>query len=209
MKFTKFATKEDIKKWEAEALKPLLKENEERMVRAYVECMDDTIVCGISDNLCKERMSNIRQKAKDYIEQLENGFLKIEVERVYLYDLDDNLVSDKIVLGQFGYCWIIENQDGSVKFVGCPKRQSTLNKKGYKAKRYRITFKTIWNGGTTKLYKTSKEMYNYDYIERELKEIDFTPYYVNTDSWVELVWRNDSFHLSRFDWVKQCERVGN
>jgi len=206
MKFTKFATKEEVKKWEAEALKPLIKENDERMVRAYVDCMDDTIICGISDNLCKERMFNIRQEAKAYIEQLENGFLKFEKERVYLYDLDDNLVSDKIVLGQFGYCWIIENQDGSVKFVGCPKRQSTLNKKGYKAKRYTITFKAIWNGGTTKLKRFTRPMYNYDYIERELTEIDFTPRYNTTDSWEELVWRNDSFH--RFDWVKRCETIG-
>jgi hypothetical protein len=186
MKFTKFATKEEVKEWESEALKPLIKENDERMVRAYVDCMDDSIVCGISDNLCKERMFNIRQQAKAYVEQVENGFLTIEQERVYLYDLDDNLVSDKIVLGQYGYCWLIENQDG-VKFVGCVKRQSTLNKKGYKAKRWRVTFKAVWNGGTTNYKRFTRPMYSYDFIERTLTEIDFTPLYNTTDSWEELV----------------------
>lgn len=189
MKFDLFSTVEEVKEWEKKALAPLIEENADRMKRAYVDCMDDSIVCGISDNLCKSRMSLIRETAKDYIEQVENGHLTYTFERVFLYDLEGNLVSEKIVNGAYGHCWIIGDGD-NVKFVGCPKRESTLTKKGYASKTHKVTYKAVWNGDTKKYGTYINPVYMFECVERVLEDLDTEIDYVPCGHWVEVFYQN-------------------
>lgn len=66
---------------------------------------------------------------KTKIRILENdGFAYFPV----LTDLEGNIISERIVNGKYGKCFIIENEDGSVNFVNHNVREKTLEKKGFR-----------------------------------------------------------------------------
>ena len=111
-------------------LKPYLEIQEDRFRRSY-ECQDDTIMYGMSWNVTQDTMNSIRKKYEIFDEQNKNGgFLNKKSEILCLFDLNGNLVSETIVKGQYGECFIIKDGE-KVSFVGLAKKQDTYKKKGY------------------------------------------------------------------------------
>lgn len=113
------------------AQKQMIENNEYRMMN-YYNCVDDYSWGGLCDRAADE-VSRERTTLKNNLEiQLKNGAFVETFETSVLCDMDFNIVSDRIVNGKFGECWILKN-DNSVSFVGVAKKQSTYNKKGYHA----------------------------------------------------------------------------
>jgi len=127
------------------SLKPYYEIQQDR-VKRYFECQDDTILGGISDQVTTETINNINRKYDLLIEQeLNGGFLKSEVSKLCLFDLDGNFLTDNIVKTKFGSAFCFNGT-----FVSLSKKQETYNKKGYTAKLNIKNFKYVFNGKTTK-----------------------------------------------------------
>lgn len=167
-------------------LKPYQEISEDRM-RRYFDCQDDTILGGISDQVTQETMRTINRKFDLFIEQVKNGGrLNQEVETLCLYDLEGNFVTDVLVDGRFGRCFIIKNGESDVQFVSVAKRQATYNKKGFKAMIRKRNYSFTFSGLTT---KTGKFIFNDVKIDSEdLSEgIMDHPY---NKTWVEYLYKN-------------------
>ena len=131
------------------ALKPYQEIQEDRM-RRYFDCQDDSILGGISDQVTSETISGINRKFDLFIQQLKNGGrLNQSTEYLCLYDLDGNFVTDVVVKGKYGKCFLIGSGD-DVKFISIAKKQATYNKKGYKAVIRKRDFSFKFNGAETK-----------------------------------------------------------
>ena len=131
------------------ALKPYQEIQEDRM-RRYFDCQDDTILGGISDQVTSETISNINRKFDLLIQQVKNGGrLSSSTEYLCLYDLNDKFITDVVVDGRYGKCFIIGNGDNA-QFISIAKKQSTYNKKGYKAIIRKRDFSYTFNGSETK-----------------------------------------------------------
>ena len=95
-------------------------------------------------------MRTINSKYDLFIEQLKNGGrLNQTSEYLCLYDLEGNFVTDVVVKGKFGKCFLIGSGD-DVKFIGISKRQATYNKKWYKAVIRKRDFSFTFSGAETK-----------------------------------------------------------
>lgn len=99
------------------------KERQERIDNWQTDSDD----CATSIRMSSHNDSIDRMK----IEILENGGLS---EFECLCDLKGNVVSEKMVDGRYGACWLIkdEYQEEFGKFVGEPRKESTLTRKGLK-----------------------------------------------------------------------------
>jgi len=167
------------------ALKPYQEIQEDRM-RRYFDCQDDTILGGISDRVTSETISGIIRKYDLLIQQeINGGRLSQEVESLCLYDLNDNFITDVVVDGKWGKCFIIGNGDDS-QFISIAKRQSTYNKKGYKAIIRKRNFSYTFNGAET---KWGKYIFKDIILENETltEGIIESPYNKN---WVEYLFNN-------------------
>jgi hypothetical protein len=108
-----------------------MQENSDLRMQNYFNCVDDYSWGGLSDKAANESYSR-RRFLKDNLElQLTEGAFNQVVSLAVLADMDGNIVSDKIVKGKFGECWII-GDGNNVSFVGVAKKQATYNKKGFK-----------------------------------------------------------------------------
>jgi hypothetical protein len=168
-----------------DALKPYNEIQEDRM-RRYFDCQDDTILGGISDQVTQETMSTINRKFDLFIEQVKNnGRLNQSSEYLCLYDLEGNFVTDVVVKGRFGQCFLIGSGD-NVKFISIAKKQATYNKKGYKAVIRKRDFSFTFNGSET---KTGRFIFNDIKLENETltEGIVENPY---NRSWVEYLYNN-------------------
>jgi hypothetical protein len=167
------------------ALKPYQEIQEDRM-RRYFDCQDDTILGGISDQVTSETMSNINRKFDLLIQQVKNGGrLSSSTEYLCLYDLNDNFITDVVVDGRYGKCFLIGSGD-DVKFISIAKRQSTYNKKGYKSIIRKRNFSYTFNGAET---KSGKYIFKDIILENETltEGIIESPYNKN---WVEYLFNN-------------------
>jgi len=167
------------------ALKPYQEIQEDRM-RRYFDCQDDTILGGISDRVTSETISGIIRKYDLLIQQeINGGRLSQEVESLCLYDLNDKFITDVVVDGKWGKCFIIGNGDDA-QFISIAKRQSTYNKKGYKAIIRRRNFSYTFSGAET---KKGYFIYNDIKIDNEVlsEGIIDRPYNKN---WVEYLFNN-------------------
>ena len=167
------------------ALKPYQEIQEDRM-RRYFDCQDDTILGGISDQVTQETMRTINRKFDLFIEQLKNGGrLNQSTEFLCLYDLDGNFVTDVVVDGKFGRCFLIGSGD-NVKFIGISKKQATYNKKGYKAVIRKRDFSFTFNGSET---KTGRFIFNDIKLENETLTEGIIEHPYNR-SWVEYCFKS-------------------
>jgi hypothetical protein len=109
-----------------------MRKNEEYRMNNYFNCIDDYSWGGLCDKAANEAYRKRTLLKSNLEQQLKNGAFVEVIEISVLCDMLGNIVSDKIVNGKYGECWIIKNE-GSVSFVGVAKKQSTYNKKGFKA----------------------------------------------------------------------------
>jgi len=143
-------TLQELSTWKEQALAPHYEAQSDRANR-YYDCQDDTIMNGASWNVTQDQINSIRYKADLMEEQILNGCVTLNFIQSKLYDLDGNLINAKLVSTQFGQAYV--TNDGI--FIGCAKKQSTLNKKGYMVKTFDITLKCQYSG---------KEKYDYKCI---------------------------------------------
>jgi hypothetical protein len=118
------------------------RKNEEYRMENYFNCVDDYSWGGLCDKAQNEARGYRNSARYQLQEQLENGVFIREFEVNVLTDLDGNVVSDRLVNGKFGDCFMIKNGENDVKFVGIAKKQSTYEKKGYKVmtKVYKVEY---------------------------------------------------------------------
>jgi hypothetical protein len=146
----------------------------------YIDCQDDTIVGGISYNVTSNSIMRINSKYDLLIEQFNNGgFLTSKSEMLCLFDLDGNFITDNIVSGTYGKCFCF-SKNGITKFVGLAKKQSTYEKKGYKAI-YRVReFKYVFNGKITdKGYKIFDNIELISEVFSDTQSIDLSNDWIN------------------------------
>ena len=167
-------------------LKPYNEIQEDRM-RRYLDCQDDSIIGGISDQVTQETMRTINRKFDLFIEQVKNGGrLNQSTEYLCLYDLEGNLVTDVVVKGKFGQCFMIGSGD-NVKFISIAKRQATYNKKGYKAVIRKRDFSFTFSGAETK--SGNHFIFNDIKLENETLTEGIVEHPYNR-SWVEYLYNN-------------------
>ncbi len=106
-------------------------ENTEYRMQNYFNCVDDYSWGGICDKAQDEAIGDRNRATRLLTEQLTSGAFKEIVQLSILCDLNGKQVSDKIVQGRFGACWLIGGGD-NVSFVGVAKKPATYEKKGYK-----------------------------------------------------------------------------
>lgn len=132
--FNNLATEEQIKKslnHYQRDLSDLQKQSEDRWQR-YMNCQDDTIIGGLSDQINSERLREVRKKIDILSDQIE-GNIKVNVDYVYVHFListDGILVSTRCFNGEYGICFITNEHNGIKKFISLAKRQETFRKKG-------------------------------------------------------------------------------
>lgn len=108
-----------------------MRKNSDYRMENYFNCVDDYSWGGMCDQAASQAYSKRSKIYTNLVAQMRDGAFIEDIELSVLVDLNGNIVSDKIVNGKFGECWIIKNVD-TVSFVGVAKKQSTYNKKGYK-----------------------------------------------------------------------------
>lgn len=134
----KFPTQEEVESLIRgfDATRESHKENRQYRMENYYNCVDDYSFGGPCDRAQDEEGSKMNLAQSLLKEQLENGKPFTEEFRIpVLTDLDGNIVSDRIVEGRFGECWIIIDKSkefNNASFVSVSKKNSTYNKKGYK-----------------------------------------------------------------------------
>ncbi len=104
----------------------------------YYNCIDDYSSGGICDKAANENISNCQSHIRNLENQKINGSVTDTFYQDVLCDLDGNVVSERVVSGRFGDCWIIG--DGSnVQFIGCAKKVATYAQKGFKVMQREFT----------------------------------------------------------------------
>lgn len=124
-----------------------MRKNADYRMQNYYNCVDDYSWGGLCDQAANESYRKRFRLHNDLVIQMRDGAFVDDIEISVLADMDGNIVSDKIVNGRFGECWIIKN-GGNVEFVGVAKKQATYNKKGYKVMTivYKVEFYYLTNG---------------------------------------------------------------
>ncbi len=108
------------------------RKNSQYRMENYFNCVDDYSWGGICDKAQSEHSSALKQNIQNLQEQLELGKPFVQEFTVdILTDLEGNIVSERVVDGKYGQCWLIE-KSGNISFCGTAKKQATYNKKGYK-----------------------------------------------------------------------------
>lgn len=106
----------------------------------YYNCIDDYSSGGICDKAAYEAISSYQGAIEALTRQAEHGKSFIEdFDCDVLCDLDGKVVSERIVNGRFGSCWIIKDAEGRATFIGTARKQATYRKKGYKVMRHVYT----------------------------------------------------------------------
>lgn len=100
----------------------------------YYNCIDDYSSGGLCDKAANENIADHQRYIRLIEEQIKldgKTFVEEFIQHV-LVDSTGKIVSDKLIYGRFGPCWIIPGGEGSgVSFVSESKKMSTYNKKGY------------------------------------------------------------------------------
>lgn len=124
-----------------------MRKNAEYRMQNYYNCVDDYSWGGICDKAADEAYSKRRLLYNDLKHQLKNGAFIETIETSVLCDMNGSIVSEKIVNGRFGECWIIENANHPT-FVGVAKKQLTYNNKGYNVQKrvIEVEFYYLTNG---------------------------------------------------------------
>lgn len=108
------------------------RKNTEYRMENYYNCVDDYSWGGRCDQAQNEARGYRNSARTQLMNQLENGVFTEDFEVNVLTDLEGNIVSERLVDGRFGQCWLIKKENGAVEFVGVAKKPATYEKKGYK-----------------------------------------------------------------------------
>lgn len=124
-----------------------MRKNADYRMMNYYNCVDDYSWGGLCDQAANEAYGKRLRLHNNLVTQMRDGAFVDDIEISVLVDMDGNIVSDKIVNGKFGECWIIKN-GANVQFVSVAKKQATYNKKGYKVATivYKVEFYYMTNG---------------------------------------------------------------
>lgn len=117
-----------------------------RMLNYYINCIDDYSFGGLCDQATSKIINDNRELRQRLNEQL-NQIRTVVSEEVIdvLTDLaTGEIVSDRLVNGKFGMCWIVGSGD-DVKFVGLAKKAKTYESKGYAVVRMTYTVESYIN----------------------------------------------------------------
>lgn len=131
---TNQASLEDVKKsisFYEQKRQDLIDENTNRFQR-YLDCQDDTIIGGLSDQITAERLNDCNSKLDALKKQLDGNFwtTKRDINLHFLINPAGEIVSTKLFNGNYGACFITNEAGGIAKFIGAVKRLETYKKKG-------------------------------------------------------------------------------
>lgn len=131
---TNMATEEQIKSsisFYEQSLSDLRQEGIDRFQR-YLNCQDDTLIGGLSDQINTERIREVSNKLDILNAQIKGDVLtntrKINVH--FLINPAAEIVSTRLFNGDYGACFITNEANGIKKFIGAVKRLETYKKKG-------------------------------------------------------------------------------
>lgn len=142
MENTNTMTLEQLEIRTKELIAPLYELQNDRFVRHYVDCQDDTIVGGISYQVTDNQIAAINYYHDLHKEQILNGCVTFEFDLTKLFDFQGNEIDSKIVQTQYGQCYV--TNDGA--FISCAKKQDTYFKKGYVIKKFHVVLKCQFSG---------------------------------------------------------------
>lgn len=120
--------------------------NAECRMNNYFNCVDDYSWGGLCDQAASQGY-NRRSVLRNALIQLRNngGAIFEDINLPVLCDMDGNIVSDNVVWGAYGKCWVTPNG----QFIGCAKKSATYAKKGYCVRDMRYIIEWYPLGGIT------------------------------------------------------------
>lgn len=127
------------------------RENSEYRMKNYYDCVDDYSWGGACDQAANQQINSIRM-VLDLLKQQEanDGYIYKTITELELQTLEGKVLSNKIVKGRFGYCFVWDTDSEGVKFCGLSKKQSTFEKKGFVVVSKHYEVKIRYNGFLTK-----------------------------------------------------------
>jgi hypothetical protein len=123
-----------------------LQKQEEYRAENYFNCVDDYSWGGPCSKANADSQSKCQSAIQYILEMTINGgFLEDTFNQSILMTLDGQIVSEKIIWGKFGPCFIIGDGQ-TAQFISIPKKMSTLEKKGFRMGIKSISAKYTFNG---------------------------------------------------------------
>lgn len=195
---TNMATEEQLKKsleFYEKSLSELRQEGIDRFQR-YLDCQDDTLIGGLSDQINNERIREANAKI-DIIKSQLRGDVLTNISKVNVHFLitpAGDLVSTRLFNGDYGACFITNELNGIKKFIGAVKRQETYRKKGVICCQGELTLTSAFylhkDEGFVRMYKYSAikpVAYNFNKVRASVSitpELEDKVKEVNTQKWV-------------------------
>lgn len=195
---TNMATEEQLKKsleFYEKSLSELRQDGIDRYQR-YLDCQDDTLIGGLSDQINNERIREATAKL-DIIKSQITGDVLTNISKVNVHFLitpAGDLVSTRLFNGDYGACFITNELNGIKKFIGAVKRQETYRKKGVICCQGELTLTSAFylhkDEGFVRMYKYSAikpVAYNFNKVRASVSitpELEDKVKEVNTQKWV-------------------------
>lgn len=127
------------------------KEDSEYRMKNYYDCVDDYSWGGVCDQAQKDVIRGLETVLALLLEQEANGgYIYKTITELELQTLNGEFVSNKIVAGRYGSCFMWGNDEFGVKFCGLSKKQSTFAKKGFVVVTKHYNLKIKYTGTVTK-----------------------------------------------------------
>lgn len=124
--------------------------NTDYRMQNYFNCVDDYSWGGICDQAQAQKENMMRRVVERLKEQEENGgYINITATELELQTLDGEFVSNNIINGRYGACFMFGTEETGFKFVGMAKKQSTFEKKGFRVVSKNYGLKVIYTGRLT------------------------------------------------------------
>lgn len=166
------------------ALAPYYEIQNDRWNR-YMDCQDDTIIGGMSDQVTSNTISKIKRTYDILIEQELNGGFLLRSEKSICLFKDGILVSEKLCKGKFGLFFVLT--DGS--FVSVAKKKATFDKKGFEVKisqtDYKCNFVRITDKGFV-IYNNIEE------VQKINQDFDFNnDNFLQNNNWISYLKNNN------------------
>lgn len=203
---TNMATEEQLKKsleFYEKNLSELRQEGIDRYQR-YLDCQDDTLIGGLSDQINNERIREATAKI-DIIKSQLIGDVLTNISKVNVHFLitpAGDLVSTRLFNGDYGACFITNELNGIKKFIGAVKRQDTYRKKGVICCQGELTLTSAFylhkDEGFVRMYKYSAikpVAYNFNKVRASVSitpELEDKVKEVNTQKWVNFYSKKDN-----------------
>lgn len=203
---TNMATEDQLKKsleFYEKSLSELRQEGIDRYQR-YLDCQDDTLIGGLSDQINNERIREVTAKI-DIIKSQLRGDVLTNISKVNVHFLitpAGDLVSTRLFNGDYGACFITNELNGIKKFIGAVKRQETYRKKGVICCQGELTLTSAFylhkDEGFVRMFKygaIKPVAYNFNKVRASVSinpELEDKIKEVNTQKWVNFYSKKDN-----------------